>query len=203
MIKRIDFAGKKFGYLTVRELTPKIKGVRTRQWRCDCAACGLSTELSAHAVREETQATCGCRPGLTLRAYRLALEMRKEGQRLVKTMPNLSDTPDICFFLEPSGKSVFRPDAESAIEAREVEPMQDGLFADLDQTWVPVPFVCRECTYPSRLPDVCDNPRCFANPTISQATKEVWRAEHERRQTEEAERERFRQIRRRAMERTT
>lgn len=137
MPTRIDFTGKQIGYLTVRELTPKVKGVRARQWRCDCGACGLSTELPAQAVREETQATCGCRPGLTLRAYKLARQMREEGQRLVKTMPNLSDAPDICFFLEPSGKPVFRPDAESAIEAHEVQPQGDGLFAELAQTWVP------------------------------------------------------------------
>lgn len=135
-MSRIDFTGKKIGYLFVRELTPKIKGQRARGWICDCAACGLSCELTARAVREG-QATCGCRPGLTLRGYKLAQRMRSEGQRLVKTMPNLADAPDICFFLEPSGKPVTKPDAESIIEAHEVEPMHDGLFAGADQTWVP------------------------------------------------------------------
>lgn len=136
-MSRSNFTGKKFGYLTVQSLTPKIRGVRARPWLCECSACGFSTELSAQIVREETQATCGCRPGLTLRAYKLAQAMREEGQRLVKTMPNLSDAPDICFFLEPSGKPVFRPDAESAIEAHEVQPQGDGLFDELAQTWVP------------------------------------------------------------------
>jgi hypothetical protein len=135
MPKRIDFTGKAFGYLTVRGLAPKIKGVRARNWVCDCSACGLSCEMTAKAVREG-QATCGCRPGLTLRGYKLAQRMR-EGQRLVKTMPNLADAPDVCFFLEPSGKPVTKPDAESNIDAREVAPMQDGLFEGSDQTWVP------------------------------------------------------------------
>lgn len=137
MGKRSDFTGKTFGYLTVRELVPKIKGVRARGWMCECAACGLSCELTAQIVREETQPTCGCRPGLTMRAYRLAQQMRSDGSRLVKTIPNLSDAPDICFFLEPGGQSVFRPDAESAIKAKEVIPQGDGLFSDTAQTWVP------------------------------------------------------------------
>lgn len=202
MSKRIDFAGKQIGYLTVRDLTPKIKGQRARQWVCDCAACGMSTALPAQVIREGSQPTCGCRPNLTLRAFKLAQKMRSEGQRLVKTIPNLADAPDICFFLEPGGNAVFRPDAESAIEAHEVVPVGDGLFADMSQTWEPAPFVCKVCTYPSRLPSACDNPRCDGNPAISQATKDAWRAEHEKRQAEEVERERVRQIRRRAMERT-
>ena len=33
-------------------------------------------------------------------------------------------------------------------------------------------FVCSECGYPSRhAEDVCDNPACLANPTLSEAHK--------------------------------
>lgn len=57
-------------------------------------------------------------------------------------------------------------------------------------------FVCPRCTYPSRLPDRCDNPGCEANPGVTQSRKDKWRAEHEKRKTEEEERERIRQVRR-------
>ena len=60
-------------------------------------------------------------------------------------------------------------------------------------------FVCTTCTYPSRLSDACDNPRCTANPTVPQYLKDQWAAEHAKAVAEEAERERIRQIRRRAM----
>jgi hypothetical protein len=60
-------------------------------------------------------------------------------------------------------------------------------------------FVCETCCYPSRLSTACDNPGCYANPCVSDRQRAAWRAEAERRAAEEAERERIRQIRRRAM----
>lgn len=137
MPKRIDFTGKTVGYLAVRSLAEKVKGVRARKWICDCTACGRSCELSATEVREGRQTSCGCKPRLTVRGFDLVKQMRASGERLVKTLPNLSDAPDVCFFLEPSGKSVPRPDAESAIDAHEVQPLGDGLFVETAQTWVP------------------------------------------------------------------
>lgn len=59
-------------------------------------------------------------------------------------------------------------------------------------------FVCQVCTYPARSGDCCDNPGCEANPRVNQAQKDAWRAERDKRAAEEAERERVRQIRRRA-----
>lgn len=135
MTKRIDFTGRKFGYLTPLSLTPKIKGVRQRKWICRCDACNQECELESSVVRSARFATCGCRPRLTISAYKLAHGMT--GQCLVKTMPtSLSDAPDICYFLEPSGKAVPRADAEAAIEAHELVPLADGLFPDTAQTWV-------------------------------------------------------------------
>lgn len=137
MVKRTDFTGQKFGYLTVRALEPKVKGVRTRKWICGCSACGSTVNLPALIVREKSQASCGCKPALTVRAFELAKGMRADRLRLVKSLPNIPDAPDVCFFLEPSGRSVVRADAESAIEAKEVIPLADGLFHDTAQTWVP------------------------------------------------------------------
>lgn len=112
---RLDHAGKIMGHLTVRELTPKIKGVRARKWICWCD-CGKIAELSAETVRE----------------------MREGKQRLVKSLPN-SDAPDpeIRYFLEPNGQTVTASIAISAIDAHELVPLQDGLFDGLAQTWVP------------------------------------------------------------------
>lgn len=134
---RIDFTGRIIGYLTVRGLTPKIKGQRSRGWICDCAACGLSCELTALAVREASQASCGCRPGLTLRGFNLARRLRTNGEHLVKTLQNVADAPDVAFLIEPGGKPVLRADAESVIEGKEVVPLADSLFGDNAQTWVP------------------------------------------------------------------
>lgn len=53
---------------------------------------------------------------------------------------------------------------------------------------------CMGCGYPQE-GDACGNPRCFENPTVSQATKDKWRAEQERARTEEAERRRIAEIR--------
>lgn len=59
-------------------------------------------------------------------------------------------------------------------------------------------FVCEVCTYPSfRRHDACDNPACFANPSVSQRQKDKWRAERDKRDAEESERKRLRNIRRR------
>lgn len=58
-------------------------------------------------------------------------------------------------------------------------------------------FVCPTCTYPSHLPDRCDNPGCEANPGVSETQKAEWRAARLKRAAEEAERERIREIRRR------
>ena len=37
-------------------------------------------------------------------------------------------------------------------------------------------FVCKECCYPSRKDDSCDNPACLANPMLSEAHKANLRA---------------------------
>lgn len=59
-------------------------------------------------------------------------------------------------------------------------------------------FVCSVCCYPSRRAS-CDNPGCEANPDVTAAQKERWREERDKRATQEAEWERMRRIRRRAM----
>lgn len=134
---RIDFTGRQFGYLIARELTPKIKGVRIRNWMCDCLACGLSCEVQSFALREGSQASCGCKPGLTVRGFNLAKRLRSNGEHLVKTLQNVADAPDVAFLIEPGGQPVLRADAESAIECKEVVPLADSLFGDNAQTWVP------------------------------------------------------------------
>jgi hypothetical protein len=56
------------------------------------------------------------------------------------------------------------------------------------------PFVCPECTYPSRATHACDNPACFSNPTISESHKTAMReraAKAVARRAEEAERVAF------------
>lgn len=58
-------------------------------------------------------------------------------------------------------------------------------------------FVCQVCTYPFS-EGVCRNPGCEANPDVSQAQKDCWRAERDKRAAEEAERERIRRIRRKS-----
>lgn len=58
-------------------------------------------------------------------------------------------------------------------------------------------FVCEICGYVSRRADCCDNPGCTANPSVSAAQKEAWRVERERRDAEQAERDRIAAIRRR------
>lgn len=137
MPARIDFSGERFGYLQVRELTPKVKGVRARKWVCDCLACGGTCEVPSFALRGGTQAACSCRPGLTLYGYTLAQRLRANGEHLVKTLQNVADAPDVAFVIEPGGKPVSRADAESAIEGKELVPLDDGLFAEDAQTWVP------------------------------------------------------------------
>lgn len=139
MGKRIDFSGKVIGYLTVRELTPKIKGVRSRRWICDCAACGSVAEIGSTRLRYGEVTSCGCRPKLTLRAFNLVKAMTAKKQRLVKCLPSGAtevSSPEVRFFLEPSGRVISRVVAENAIRAREVIPLSDGLFADTAQTWV-------------------------------------------------------------------
>lgn len=59
-------------------------------------------------------------------------------------------------------------------------------------------FSCPVCQYPSRLAAACDNPGCVANPCVSQEQKDRWLAARERREADEAERQRVRDIRRRA-----
>ena len=57
-------------------------------------------------------------------------------------------------------------------------------------------FICSECAYP--FPEGrCCNPGCEANPSVSQAQKDRWRAERDKRFADDAERERIRRIRRR------
>lgn len=60
---------------------------------------------------------------------------------------------------------------------------------------------CTSCGHPHK-PEACDNPACYANPSISEERKAVWRAETKRRDVEEAERERIRKIRRRMIRRS-
>lgn len=60
------------------------------------------------------------------------------------------------------------------------------------------PFVCDVCTYPAfQRTDACDNPACVANPSVSESQKNRWRAEREKYEAEEAERDRVRKIRNR------
>lgn len=58
----------------------------------------------------------------------------------------------------------------------------------------PIIFVCSACGTAQR-GTVCNNPACFDNPNVPQATKDYWRAEIARRQTEQAERDRLNRIR--------
>lgn len=55
---------------------------------------------------------------------------------------------------------------------------------------------CPTCSY-AHEGDSCTNPACFANPSVTDAQKQRWTEERERREADEAERERIRQIRRR------
>lgn len=48
-------------------------------------------------------------------------------------------------------------------------------------------FVCKECSYPSRLMDSCDNPACLANPSLSDAHKANLQANAEKAAKEKAE----------------
>lgn len=57
---------------------------------------------------------------------------------------------------------------------------------------------CPVCTY-AHAGLHCPNPACEANPSVTEAQKARWRAENDKRKAEEAERERIRQIRKRAM----
>lgn len=47
--------------------------------------------------------------------------------------------------------------------------------------------ICPSCNYPHPEPD-CPNPRCYANPAVSDATKARWRDEEIQRQQEKEER---------------
>lgn len=53
-------------------------------------------------------------------------------------------------------------------------------------------FVCAECTYPSYLPDACDNPGCLANPRANHEALRAMKAEHDKRKAEEKARADFR-----------
>lgn len=53
---------------------------------------------------------------------------------------------------------------------------------------------CASCSYPFPA-DHCDNPTCFANPTLSPETKAALQAAHEKREAERIEREKFARIR--------
>lgn len=137
MKNRIDITGKTYGHLVVIGLTDKIKGVRSRQWVVDCAACGGQGKYAGATLRAGMVTSCGCRPRLNLRGFNLVKRMRSSGQRLCKSLPaSVSANPEIRFFLEPSGKTVHKLAAESAIAAHELSPLGDGLFADQSQTWV-------------------------------------------------------------------
>ena len=57
---------------------------------------------------------------------------------------------------------------------------------------------CPTCRYPHDGPH-CPNPGCYANPSVTQAQKDIWDARRAKEAAEEAERERIRQIRRRMM----
>ena len=54
--------------------------------------------------------------------------------------------------------------------------------------------VCQTCQCPHRGAD-CDNPGCFANPKIPEATKTKWREDFAKRSAEADERARIQRIR--------
>lgn len=136
MAKRIDITGKTYGHLTVRALADKVKGVRARLWVCDCDACDGCSQFAGETLRSGSITSCGCRPRLNLSGYKLVERMKKNGQRLCKSLPdNTLISDSVRFFLEPSGKVVRKNAAESAIAARELIAAGDGLFADTAQTW--------------------------------------------------------------------
>lgn len=54
--------------------------------------------------------------------------------------------------------------------------------------------VCKACGYPHS-EAFCDNPGCVENPTVPEFMKARWREDKARREAEEAEWERIRQIR--------
>ncbi|SRR5260221_309949 len=137
MSNRIDITGRTYGHLTVRCLTEKVKGIRSRQWIVDCAACKLSTVFPGATLRAGMVTSCGCKPRLNLRGFNLVKRMRSSGQRLCKSLPaSVSANPEVRFFLEPSGKTVHKLAAESAIAALELSPLGDGLLTDQSQTWI-------------------------------------------------------------------
>lgn len=61
------------------------------------------------------------------------------------------------------------------------------------------PFVCAVCCYPANNETQCSNPGCIGNPSVTQKQKDAWKTEIDKRNAEEAERERIRGIRRRMM----
>lgn len=137
MPKRVDITGKVYGHLTVSGLTEKVKGVRSRQWQVSCASCGGTGAYPGTILRAGMVTSCGCKPRLNLRGFNLVKRMKNSGQRLCKSLPaSASANPEVRFFLEPSGKTVHKLAAESAIAAHELAPLGDGLFADQSQTWV-------------------------------------------------------------------
>lgn len=137
MKNRVDITGKTFGHLTVVGLTEKIKGVRSRQWVVDCASCRGQGKFPGATLRAGMVTSCGCKPRLNLRGFNLVKRMRTSSQRLCKSLPaSASANPEVRYFLEPSGRTVHKLAAESAIAARELAPLGDGLFADQSQTWV-------------------------------------------------------------------
>lgn len=46
-------------------------------------------------------------------------------------------------------------------------------------------YVCDACGYPSRLPDVCDNPACLANPHANHAALIAMRDAAEKRKADD------------------
>lgn len=134
---RVDITGKKYGHLTVSRLTDKVKGQRSRKWVVECGACGGEGSFPGDTLRAGMVTSCGCRPRLNLRGFALVQRMKQSGQHLCKSLPDsTSANPEIRFFLEPSGSTVNKTAAESAIAALELIPTGDGLFADQSQTWV-------------------------------------------------------------------
>lgn len=134
---RVDITGKTYGHLTVCCLTEKEKGKRGREWVVNCAACDGTGHFKGATLRAGMVTSCGCKPRLNLRGFNLVKRMRSSNQRLCKSLPtSASANPEVRFFLEPSGKTVHKLAAESAIEAHELAPLGDGLFADQSQTWV-------------------------------------------------------------------
>lgn len=137
MPKRVDITGKTYGHLTVIGLTEKVKGVRSRQWQVSCASCDGAGTYAGTTLRAGMVTSCGCKPRLNLRGFNLVKRMKSSGQRLCKSLPTSSSAnPEVRFFLEPSGRTVHKQAAESAIAAHELAPLGDGLFADQSQTWV-------------------------------------------------------------------